>query len=235
MKNYYSILQLQPTASDKEIKRAYYRLSLQYHPDKNPLFDTTQQFQDIAEAYHVLHHDSLREQYDHCQQQGEQFDLKVALQLFKSFNPDFYEKWLDDLPEEWIESFQGKLDHLLNEPETKIFQKMIQTLLDKENITLKDIFTSYIKPRLQDIVINLSVSSNEEGSIKKVIVRQGEYGSCEEHYHQQGILLHEHVVLIPIDLVDDKKRQQHIIYRQEGDYCNECKEKSDLIIKVTHV
>lgn len=231
MKNYYEILELPIHASDKDIKRAYYRLSLQYHPDKNPLLDTTQQFQDIAEAYHVLHHSNLREQYDNCQQQGEQFDLKVALQLFKSFNPEFYEKWLDDLPEEWIESFQHKLDTLMNEPETKIFQKMIQTLLDKENITLKEIFTSYIKPKLQNIVITLQVNPNEESCIKKIIVRQGVYDTCEQHYHQQGILLQEQSLLVPID--GDKKNKE-IIYRQEGDTCKECGECSDLIIHVCY-
>jgi molecular chaperone DnaJ len=52
MKNYYNILGLSKDASADEIKKAYRKLSKQYHPDVNP--EGEEKFKDIAEAYDVL-------------------------------------------------------------------------------------------------------------------------------------------------------------------------------------
>lgn len=53
MKNHYHILGLKENASEEEIKRAYRKLALQYHPDTNKK-DTSDQFIEIKEAYHAL-------------------------------------------------------------------------------------------------------------------------------------------------------------------------------------
>ena len=63
--NFYNILELPETASIDEIKKAYRRLSMVYHPDKNinnP--DATAKFQRINEAYETLGDDEKREEYD---------------------------------------------------------------------------------------------------------------------------------------------------------------------------
>lgn len=54
MKDYYSILGLSSTASAAEIKRAYRRLAVMYHPDKNPSPEAESLFKEINEAYDVL-------------------------------------------------------------------------------------------------------------------------------------------------------------------------------------
>lgn len=63
IKNYYSILGISPTASIDEIKMAFKKLAIQWHPDKNPNRDTTSQMQEINEAYLVLKSDN-RKIYD---------------------------------------------------------------------------------------------------------------------------------------------------------------------------
>ena len=53
--SYYSVLGVNPKASDNELRKAYHRLALQFHPDKNgedPEAET--KFKEIAEAYEVL-------------------------------------------------------------------------------------------------------------------------------------------------------------------------------------
>jgi curved DNA-binding protein len=64
-KDYYKILGVPKTASEKEIKRAYRTLALQYHPDKNPgNKQAEEKFKAINEAYEVLGEPKNRAKYD---------------------------------------------------------------------------------------------------------------------------------------------------------------------------
>ena len=53
-KNYYQILGVERSASADEIKKAYRKMALKYHPDKNQDPDAEERFKEIAEAYDVL-------------------------------------------------------------------------------------------------------------------------------------------------------------------------------------
>ena len=64
-RDYYEILGVDRKASASDVKRAYRKLALKFHPDKNP--DDTQaesKFKEAAEAYEVLQDDQKRAQYD---------------------------------------------------------------------------------------------------------------------------------------------------------------------------
>lgn len=62
---YYEALGVSPTASELEIKKAYRKLAITTHPDKNPGDETAHaKFQAIGEAYQVLSNDDLRKRYD---------------------------------------------------------------------------------------------------------------------------------------------------------------------------
>lgn len=63
--DYYRILDLQPDADDNEIKRAYRRLALKYHPDQNPGDARAEEkFKEVSRAYSVLNDPSSRRLYD---------------------------------------------------------------------------------------------------------------------------------------------------------------------------
>jgi hypothetical protein len=64
MKDYYLILGVERTASDRDIKRTYRRLAILYHPDKNPSGGAEAQFKEINEAYEVLSDPPSRAAYD---------------------------------------------------------------------------------------------------------------------------------------------------------------------------
>ena len=63
-KDYYQILGVLPTASEQEIKEAYKKMSLRWHPDRNPGENVTHIMQDINEAYMILKDDVRRARYN---------------------------------------------------------------------------------------------------------------------------------------------------------------------------
>lgn len=65
MKNYYYFLGVNENASEEDIKKAYRKLSLKYHPDKNPNDDFFEsRFMEIKEAYEMLIDPEKRRIYD---------------------------------------------------------------------------------------------------------------------------------------------------------------------------
>ncbi len=71
-KDYYSILEVSRTASDEEIKKAYRKLAIRWHPDKNPenRQKAEEKFKEIAEAYEVLSDKQKRNIYDQVGEEG---------------------------------------------------------------------------------------------------------------------------------------------------------------------
>uniref|UniRef100_A0A061RJT1 DnaJ homolog subfamily B member 9 n=1 Tax=Tetraselmis sp. GSL018 TaxID=582737 RepID=A0A061RJT1_9CHLO len=64
VEDHYEVLGISRNATQSEVKKAFRRLSLQYHPDKNSSPDAAQKFGRIAEAYEVLSDPKRRAEYD---------------------------------------------------------------------------------------------------------------------------------------------------------------------------
>lgn len=63
-RDYYDILGVSRNASKDDVKSAYRKLALQFHPDRNKSPDAETRFKEISEAYAVLSDDEKRQQYD---------------------------------------------------------------------------------------------------------------------------------------------------------------------------
>ncbi|MBP3407183.1 MAG: molecular chaperone DnaJ [Kiritimatiellae bacterium] len=73
-RDYYEVLGVSKSASADEIKSAYRKLAMKYHPDRNPGDEEAKaKFQEASEAYEVLSNDEKRQRYDQFGHQGVNF------------------------------------------------------------------------------------------------------------------------------------------------------------------
>jgi len=85
-RDYYEVLGVEKTADTVEIKQAYRKLAMQYHPDRNPGDkDAEEMFKEAAEAYEVLSNSEKRQRYDRFGHEG----LKGGSGGFGGFGFDF--------------------------------------------------------------------------------------------------------------------------------------------------
>jgi curved DNA-binding protein len=123
-KDYYKILGITRTAKPDEIKKAYRRLALKYHPDKNPGDNTAaQKFHEINEAHEVLSNPEKRKKYDrfgqdwqHYQEAGQGKTGGFDWSKYAHYNNDrgnsgsfHYSGNLgDNIPEDFFEKLFGQ-------------------------------------------------------------------------------------------------------------------------------
>lgn len=70
-RDYYALLGVHPEASEDDIRKAYRRLALRWHPDRNPgSADAAERFKEISEAYAVLTNRRRRSEYDASRRTG---------------------------------------------------------------------------------------------------------------------------------------------------------------------
>jgi curved DNA-binding protein CbpA len=133
--DYYKILEVDPSATQEEIKSAFKKQAIKWHPDRNIGVDTTKRMQEINEAYLILKDIEARERYNReyqrfkqYQRQNEQSDQQEQKQSEKrekqkektykyadyNVKDDILKKWMDnakkqavDLAKQTIEDFKG--------------------------------------------------------------------------------------------------------------------------------
>uniref|UniRef100_A0A674NKM1 Zgc:122979 n=1 Tax=Takifugu rubripes TaxID=31033 RepID=A0A674NKM1_TAKRU len=69
-KDFYKVLGVSPESNEDEIKKAYRKLALKFHPDKNSDADAEDKFKEIAEAYEILTDPTKRSIYDQFGEEG---------------------------------------------------------------------------------------------------------------------------------------------------------------------
>jgi curved DNA-binding protein len=180
-KDYYAILGVSRNASDTEIKKAYRKLAMQYHPDRNPGKEkwANEKFKEINEAYGVLGDPQKRKQYDQfgtVGNIGDIFGSPFTATTFEEMMKDFGGAglrfdFLDDVFGDFLRgrgssfsfrSFGGR-------PGRVIFEGR-----PGQEINLGEIFGQARRARHQKASYELSISQKEASrGVKKILKRKG--------------------------------------------------------------
>ena len=63
-RDYYDVLEVGRNASEEEIRKAFRKKALEFHPDRNKADDASDKFKEVNEAYQVLSDPERRQRYD---------------------------------------------------------------------------------------------------------------------------------------------------------------------------
>lgn len=140
-KDYYQMLGLNRNASEDEIKRAYRKLALKYHPDHNPDDpESEEKFKEISEAYAVLNDPEKRKEYDKFGHSGfkrryKKEDIFSDLnfeELFREFAFGFSNQMLHEFfcrrGGEWCGHRRGKF------VQRTFFQQFVKDFSEREDV-----------------------------------------------------------------------------------------------------
>ncbi|XP_075658343.1 uncharacterized protein LOC142628189 [Castanea sativa] len=107
--DYYNILKVNRSASDEALKKAYRKLAMQWHPDKNSAVNKKEaetKFKQISEAYDVLSDAHKRKIYDQYGEEGLQYG-EEGLQFAEGYNPASFRYNPRDADDIFAEFFGG--------------------------------------------------------------------------------------------------------------------------------
>ncbi|MCK4722591.1 MAG: J domain-containing protein, partial [Dehalococcoidia bacterium] len=176
-KDYYQILGVPRSATDEEIKKAYRKLAMQYHPDRNPGKEewANKKFKEINEAYGALGDPQKRKEYDQfgtVGNIGDVFGSSFTRATFEDLMKDFGGAglgfgFLDDI---FGELFRG------GEFSFKIFGSGFGptggTFDTRTGINLDEILRQSQRPQRQDVRYEITITKSQAArGLEKELVR----------------------------------------------------------------
>jgi DnaJ-class molecular chaperone len=176
-KDYYGILGIPRNASDAEIKKAYRKLAMQYHPDRNPGKEkwANEKFKEINEAYGALGDPQKRKQYDQfgtVGNIGDIFGSPFTRTTFEETMKDFGGAglrfdFLDDIFGDLLKGRGSSFSFRSGRPGRVRFE-----VRPGQEINLDEIFGQARRP--QEAHYELAISQKEAlQGVKKVLKRRG--------------------------------------------------------------
>lgn len=233
--NFYDILGIHKSASKDDIKKAYKKLVLQHHPDKNKSNNAKESFHQIQMAYEILYDDEKRKKYDGLTP-DEKFGILDTIQKIINDIVQF-----DNIMDDHIKGFilKGEYKYIKDYIIQKINQKYVRT--DESDIFIPSkatnhhgsitfynimenasgyetsISSTHTSERNISLTINTTLEEIYLNKLKEITILRNRINKPSEH----------HKILIP--LIDDK-----LILRGEGDEYtkNDTICRSDIVIRI---
>lgn len=113
---FYDVLGVAPDASEEDIKRAYRKMALKYHPDKNKEAGAQEKFKEISVAYEVLSEPDKRRRYDQFGEKGvnEEMGGMDPSDIFSSFFGGGRRQRGEPKPRDIVHELPVALEHFYN-------------------------------------------------------------------------------------------------------------------------
>ncbi|KAI8807563.1 DnaJ-domain-containing protein [Cladochytrium replicatum] len=96
--DYYALLEITPKSTDDQIRQAYIKQSLKWHPDRSTSPEATAKFQQIAEAYYTLSDQERRSSYDRARRANEKYGGPDKIDAVNVFSSVFDELLIPEVP-----------------------------------------------------------------------------------------------------------------------------------------
>ena len=140
MVTYYKILNISEDANLDEIKKAYHKSALKYHPDKNKNEDAEKKFKEVVEAYEVLSDPYKKKRYDNSLKHKLNFEFKLSPEILRFSRYFFSDENIEKFTN--ITQVINKEISNLNLPPyfDNIFTNLSQNF---RNNTMSDLITEY--------------------------------------------------------------------------------------------
>jgi DnaJ-class molecular chaperone len=224
--NYYTILNVDKKASLHEIKKAYHKLAIKYHPDKSE--SDPDKFKKISEAYSILSDIDKKRQYDMTGFSNFSDDNPVDLfeQLMKDFKPDMFSNFSDNLNHSFgngscggsvkVKTFlyETNISDDLNDKIKKAVPDIMNTfsnvLLGRENNVDNPNKVNLVKKLMETTsslfmndMGNLSSDSNLEDSIFEDVLDNDQ---CDDSFNNNNSLIKEDIINTNTNIMRKKPR-----------------------------
>lgn len=226
-KDYYQILEISNNATDEDIKKAYRKLALKYHPDKNKSPGAEERFKEIAEAYEVLSDKKKRDIYDAYgedglkggipsgnNQQGFTYTFHgdpraTFAQFFGSANP--FQSFFGAFDEDDMDPFSV----LIGAPNSRGASKTQDPPVQHDiYVSLEDIYTGCTKKmRITRKVLQPDGSRKQEEKILNVEIKPGWKAGTKITFPREG---DQGRNSIPADVVFVVRDKMHPHFKREG-------------------
>lgn len=222
---HYAVLNVARSASTHEVRQAYHRLALEFHPDRSSIPETTEKFKEISQAYSVLGDPLKRNQYD-CSLDLDQFFKDP----FKDFMDDISGSTSETMDLDAPETLSSLLKELIVDHESTISPNLNMNGPDKDfksailkeppiykdlNISLEEIYTGTVKKLklTRNIVLSNGFSKTDENVLEINIIPGSKAGTTKTFTYEGN----QKPDTLPADIIFTIKDKQHQHFTRDSD------------------
>uniref|UniRef100_A0A3B3ZHU6 J domain-containing protein n=1 Tax=Periophthalmus magnuspinnatus TaxID=409849 RepID=A0A3B3ZHU6_9GOBI len=197
--NLLPLLGVSPDSNEDEIKKAYRKLALKFHPDKNSDAEAEDKFKEIAEAYEILTDPKKRNIYD---QFGEEGEDRLFIYMDPSFSSSFHGSDYFDI----YFGYTGREDGQHHQSKVELHELLV---------TLEEVMhgcTKHVKITRKRLNPD-GRSLRSEDKVLNVVVKKGWRAGTKITFPREG---NETPNKGPADITFILKDQEHPQYKRDG-------------------
>ena len=200
--NLYKILQINSNSSQEDIKKAYRKLAMKWHPDKNinNKINEKKKFKDINKAYDILSDPQKKKNYDMYGEEG--LDNN-----FTTFNN----------PENIFNHFFGKENNFFNnfEQKQKHYSNPVSNTINMDVfVTLEELYTGIVKKlKITRKIYNTPISFKKEKEIINLNIKKGYKSGTKITFKRKGNQIYN---MLPGNICFIIKEKKHSIFSRDN-------------------